>query len=564
MKKRTRVSATRDGFIATKNKKMHNWTMYCTTVGLLTLNIVSKNHAGYITHYDLYFADKHFVGNNQEDLIQMIKNLYLLLGLRKMTENSKEVVVVYVDKLDKIRGFCSKYISEDSGKMVELFNHVEFREWSDWIAEESLEDIQEIVNKIFVPEKYFYLTPNQRTRKLLLKECDDDTYLEVYPEDYIDYKSLRKALFGGICYVKCPGLTIEHNMICLDIKSAYIFSLLIEKHCISKREEVNTDYWEYFLDAEDESSFGLYEIKYSTASTIVSCYKDCDGNNFKKGEQIVKVWMNSIDLSLFMNLPNVYVHNINCLYLEKYRMNYLPYYVRKHLLTEFIKKSEISEDDNPVLYKLQKIVLNGIYGNTIKRVDCKDDFFALRKTNALAPQWGIWTTSYTKKLLLGLATQLQGWYYSDTDSIYCLDTYENSKKIYEYNKMIQDRILDFCRGDEQLFSFIKNLGNFELKHHILKFKAIKQKEYIFTDFSKKVHLKAAGCNKREIPEDDNLYNLDKFPVGTRIFPKINPEKTTEVINGITYTSDGSYWEYTCSGQEAEFELWQIAMINDMK
>lgn len=554
---------TREGFVATENKKLRNWTMYYRKIGMLSLDIETIENAGYIIGYDLKCFDTTLVGPSIHTLKNHLSFIIKNLGLHQITKSSKEVFVIYVDKLDKIRGFFKDDITDDSGKAVELMDFIECREWKDWIDEESLEKMQEIVDKVFIPEKYFYLTPNQRTRKRLLKSCDDKSYLEVYPEDFTTYKALRKALFGGLCYVKCPGLIIEHHMICLDIKSAYIFSLLVEKHCMSKAEKISTDFWEYFLDAKDESSFGLYEIKYATASTIVSCYKDISGESFKKGEQVVKVWMNSIDLKLFMDLPKVYVHDVKCLYLEKYKMTYLPDYVRKYLIEEFIKKSEINESKDPTLYALQKTVLNGIYGNTIKHIDCKDDFFALRKTNALAPQWGIWTTSYTKKLLIGLASKLQGWYYSDTDSIYCLYTPENVEIINEYNERISKRVyMDLCKGNDDLFEKLRDLGTFEEKHQIKKFKALKQKEYLFTDFDDKIHVKAAGCNKREMPLDDKLYDMDKLPVGTRVFPKINPEKTEAIINGEKYVSDGSYYEKVNSGSDAEFELWQQAMMND--
>ena len=61
-------------------------------------------------------------------------------------------------------------------------------------------------------------------------------------------------------------------------------------------------------------------------------------------------------------------------------------------------------------------------------------------------------------------------------------------------------------------------------------------------------VKAAGCNKDEMILDDSLYEADKLPVGTRVFPKI---------------ADDSYWEKECSSKEAEFELFKIAMYNEI-
>ena len=51
--------------------------------------------------------------------------------------------------------------------------HFEFRAYKGWdkkvSAKEAVTFMQNIADKVFIPAKYFYLTPNQRTRKLLKK-----------------------------------------------------------------------------------------------------------------------------------------------------------------------------------------------------------------------------------------------------------------------------------------------------------------------------------------------------------------------------------------------------------
>ena len=534
-------------FISTKNKKLRNWTMYYKTVFMMKIDFTSDQVArkGYLTNWSI--EDKYGIllsGSNRESFFNATKDLINMYGLERMTDLSAKKIVIYIDRLDKIRGFFNDLITEDDGIIVTLEDLIEFREYSQWIESDNIKDMQEIVDNIFIPEKYFYLTPNQRTRKLLLKDADID-FKKLYPDTYNDYKCLRKALFGGICYCPYPDVIIDHPMLCLDIKSAYIFSLLIEQHICSKAIEVDPYKWEYYINNPYEQSLGFYTIHYSTSSNIISCYKDVDGNNLCKGEHTVKMWLNSIDLEILRTLPYIHIHDCVCTYLEQYEMMSLPRYVMDRLITEYIKKSEISEEETPILYHLQKVVLNGIYGNTIKKVDNQDDYKTLKKTNALAPQWGIWTTSYTKKLLLGLATKLAGWYYSDTDSIYCLDTHENREIIKAYNDEIAKRVEAFCSKYGYDFEKLHALGSFELKYEIKKFKALKQKEYLFTTTDNKMIVKAAGCNKDEMKLDDSLYSMRVLPVGTRVFPKIEND---------------SYWEKTCSGDEAFEELFYASLL----
>lgn len=534
-------------FISTKNKKLRNWTMYYKTVFMMKIDFNSDQVArkGYLVNWSI--EDKYGIllsGSNRESFFNATKDLINMYGLERMTDLSAKKIVIYIDRLDKIRGFFNDLITEDDGIIVTLSDLIEFREYSQWIASNNIKDMQEIVDKIFIPEKYFYLTPNQRTRKLLLKDANID-FKELYPDTYNDYKCIRKSLFGGICYCPYPDVIIDHPMLCLDIKSAYIFSLLIEQHICSKAIEVDPSKWEYYIDNPYEQSLGFYTIHYSTSSNIISCYKDVDGNNLCKGEHTVKMWLNSIDLEILRTLPYIHIHDCVCTYLEQYEMQSVPRYVMDRLVYEYVKKSEISEEETPILYHLQKVVLNGIYGNTIKKVDNEDDYKLLKKTNALAPQWGIWTTSYTKKLLLGLATKLTGWYYSDTDSIYCLDTPENREIIKAYNEEIAKRVEAFCNQYGYDFEKLYALGSFELKYEIKKFKALKQKEYLFTTTDNKMIVKAAGCNKDEMKLDDHLYDLETLPVGTRVFPKLEND---------------SYWEKTCDGEEALEELFYASLL----
>ena len=547
----------KQNFISVKDKKLRNWSMYYKYVYMLTINFFTENSAGYMTGWVLKSVKEEYTGSSVEEFIDTLNILKEKYNIETRNASSKDIILIYIDNIAKIRGFFSQYITMDHPKMIQLADNFEFREYTEFIDREDIAAMQNIVDNVFIPDKYFYITPNQMTRKRIAKACDSDLYKEISPKNFDNYSDLRKALYGGICYCPYPEVIFDHPMLCLDIKSAYIYALLVCKHAISKAKTVNTEHYEYYTDSPYETSLGLYTIRYSCASNIISCY------NLEKGEHTVDIWLNSVDLNNLMNLKYIHIHDLKCHYLEEYTLGSIPKYVKDVLVTEYIKKSEIDEEENPVLYHLQKVVLNGIYGNTIKRVEDSEGYKLLLKTNALAPQWGIWTTSYVKSMILELGTMLTGWYYTDTDSIYCLDTKENRAFIAAYNELIERKVKDFCNKEGYEFDKLKDLGKFELKYEIKKFKALKQKEYVFTTTSDKVIVKAAGCNKEEMPLDDSVYYMNKLPVGTRVFPKINEETTTCIKDGKTYTSHGSYYEKTCKGREAEIELMRIAVMNEV-
>lgn len=550
-----------------------NFNMYMTQVFSLDLTIISIEDGGYLKEWVMYDEDGEYVrGKGVSDFINLLHLLKIKYNLEVHSKSCRDKIIIYVDNVMKIMGFFKNQITDEFSTMsVTLLDNFEFRSYKLWNkklkAINAAYFMQKITNELFVTEKYFYLTPNQRTRKLLAKECRKEKSTvakELFPETPTSYALLREALFGGICYCPYPNLIVENPMLELDIKSAYIYIMLTKKFPINRIENVEPKNYEYYLNNKYESSLGIYKIKYTTATNLITCYKyyDNDGkaHHLQKGENIeVTLTLNNIDLEILLNLCNVYILDIECIYLEAYKLDYLPKYVCNKLIEEYIKKSQIDEDASPELYKVQKTVLNGIYGNTIKKIDL--DHYNDKKSKAyLAPQWGIWTTSYTKELLLGLALQMEGWMYSDTDSIYCFDTIDNCAKIEAYNASILRHIYDLCDRLDCNIELLRELGKFETKHKIKKFKALCQKEYLYTTTEDKIIVKAAGCSKEQIKVDDNLYVLDKLSAGTKPFGFIQDEYTEAIIDGEKYSSDSSYYEVILNGEDALLAMYAIERI----
>lgn len=551
-----------------------NFNQYMTQVFSLDMTIISVGDGGYLKEWVLYDEDGEYVrGRGVNDFVNLLHLLRLRYNLEIHSDSCRDKIIIYVDNVMKIMGFFKSHITDEFSTMsVTLLDNFEFRSYKLWNKEINAANaayfMQKIANEMFVPEKYFYLTPNQRTRKLLAKECrkeKNDTAKELFPDTPASYALLREALFGGICFCPYPNVIVENPMLELDIKSAYIYIMLTKKFPIKRIENIDVKNYEYYLNNSYETSLGIYKIKYTTASNIVTCYKyyDSDGkaHHLQKGENIeVTLTLDSIDLNLLLNLPNVYILSVECKYLESYKMDYLPKYVCAKLIEEYIKKSQIDEDKNPELYKVQKVVLNGIYGNTIKKLEDLSKYNSKKSKAYLAPQWGIWTTSYTKELLLGLALKVEGWMYSDTDSIYCFDNIDNCSKIEAYNSQILRDIYDLCDRINANIESIRELGKFDVKHHIKKFKALCQKEYLYTTIEDEIIVKAAGCSKEQMKVDDDLYKANKLPVGTKTFGFIQEDYTEAIIDGEKCSSDGSYYEVVLNGEDAALAMYAIESI----
>ena len=559
----------KNDFLDVIDKSKMNHSKYLKNIYVLDIDFFTYEKAGYIKSWTLKSVNDEYKGNSYEEFLSVLNYIKYKYDLKVYSKYSKDLIMIYIDELDKIRGFFSEFVTYDFSLYVQLFDNFEFRSYKNWNKklkniDDVIEYMQKLVDEMFIPERYFYMTPNQRTRKRIYKKCkknNNDIAKQLYPTSYNNYVNLRKSLFGGICYCPYPNKIIEHPMIAIDLKSAYIYSLLIEKHCISKINNVNKSEWEYYIDNEFESSYGIYNITYTTASNIIHCYKDIDGNNLESREHCtVTMALNNIDLKLLLNMNKVTIHKVECIYLEAYNTEYIPEYLRTVLIEEYIKKNHINKEEDKILYDAQKVILNGIYGNTIKCINSNEEFKANKNSASLTPHWGIWTTSYTKQLLLGLTLNLSGWYYSDTDSAYCLDTIENRRKIEKYNEEIRLRVKDFCDKFGYDFNELKDLGTFEIEYEIKKFKALKQKEYLFTTVDNELIVKAAGCSKEEMILDDNLYKVSKLPIGTRIFKFINDKETKCNIDGKEYKSKGSYYEIPLKNDAAYYMMVALELM----
>ena len=549
--------------IKVRDRKWHNFTSYFEKPFVLKIRWKNYKTYGRLEGWDLSSSDEKYSGQSPiefKNALIDIRNKYLL-GVHN--QNWRDCVIIYIDHIEKINGYFGFLVTDIFPKkeedediepdpiyyqLLDVFEVRSFLPWKENATEdEALELMNTIYEKYFIPEKYFYLTPNQRMRKRIAKACSKEksnTAKNVFPATENDYAISKLAVFGGLCYCKVPNFLFTDNMMALDLVSAYIYSFLVKKHCVTKAKEVNSDLWEAYISNETKASIGIYDLEYDTVDTAVRVFKDEDGENFpvEKGAKVRAV-LCSTDLETILNMRKVYVKKVECLYLEEYCMRYLDKYMREALLTEYLNKKRINKVTQPYEYAQQKIVLNGIAGNAQKYEKTKKGYLNARKNASIAPQWGIFLTAYVRQMVIFLGQTLKGWRYSDTDSIYCLDNFENRKKVDEFNDTIRDSLKDFCNLFDYNYEELKDLGTFKIEEEIKKFVSFSAKHYAYMTKYDEVVVKAAGCDKDNQTFDKHIFDvdengdliLDHIPVGEKI------ERCT----------DNGYYERPISGIEAQ-------------
>lgn len=550
--------------IMIRDKGRGNVSYYVEEAFGLNIDFFSKDGAGYIKSWGLKGPGFNIKGDNIAKLANVLEWLISKYKLKfHKSEHSRDILVIYVNDINVIRGFMSQYITDDFPFYIQIKNFIEFRPIAIW--NEALDDefkIQNyadfLIHTIFIPEKYFYITPNQVPRKHIERACKntDKIAKDIFPDKYYEYTYMKDALFGGFYFIPYKNRIVTEPMIALDLVSAYIYCILIEKHCSTKFVETNTEDYEFFMDCTTKCSIGTYRITYSTFSNKIICYKDIFGKPLEKGENTVLVRLTNIDLKLITKI--VTVLNIECLSLYEADLDYIQEEIRDIVVDEYIKKAEYKETYGPDSPKtlVQKSTVNGIYGDTVRTIHDENEFVARKRDACLAPQWGIFTVSYCKKLLLSLALEVEGWMLSATDSIYCFDTPKNRELLAKINNEITNKVKAWCDKFDYDYEKLRTLGTFKVEAEIKKFKAFSYGCYAYTKTDGELVIKASGCNKDQLPHDDSIYDLYSLPTGTRKLPRFNPETTSCEVDGIVYTSEGSYWEYETKSS-AETDLHYI-------
>ena len=518
--------------IHVKDKRIANHSYYVDECYILNIDIINHTECD---DWTLRSAKHKFVGKNIADLLNALNMLRELYELEKRSDYNSDYLIIYIDDLTKIRGFLYDKINKNSDCDIYIdIDCIEFRSYTHWTKDTDLDVVLDTMThwyETFIADKYFYFTPNQLNRKRIHKIMPDYC-TDMYP-DKVQYNQIIRAVHGGVLYYnKLPS---TQGMLGLDITSAYIYSLVFCKHVSSTPTAANPDDWFSYIGKADVGSIGIYEIEYNHPINNIACYKDLNDEPLKSGHHTVQIAMTNIDLEQLLNLKYIQIINVKCMYLLDYKLDYLPYTFRKYCVECYIDKC--NKPKNTIAYANAKVRLNGIFGNliltTVQRAyeaEFKNSRSTVKATKAAdkaydkldkstRPEWGVFTMAYCKKLVYTLGLQVAGWRYSDTDSIYCDDDSNNRKLVEQFNNKIMSENYALCEQlgytDYDMDKLCK-LGTFDLDVEIERFRVWGNKTYAYKTKSGKYVVKAAGCNKTELPADDSIFDESYKPsVGTR-------------------------------------------------
>lgn len=552
-------------------KKLYNHE-YIEDIGVgLIFNTFTYKNAGYLKSFDLSFSDgTNHKGTTIDEFLEVLDDIRYEFNLEKRSDYSKDTFIIYTNDLQKVFGFLMNYDEHIDifGEYYFVFRGVfEFRDISIWFKNLNTsisiaKHAQALTDDLFMKDKYFYITPTQSVTKKIKRNCDSDIAKRIYPKNDLEYRSMLKSYFGGICVANVTGIILDDFItVEYDRKSAYIYDLLIEKHLCEPLYEADTKNYNYYLENEDKY-FAIMTIKIDNIHGIkrVAKYiKNLKGKELEDGKSCIVTITNSD----FITLKNMCtILNYDCVKLLVGKKDYLPRYVSSVIEEEYAKKVELERLLTLGLatkeqVKLQKIKVNSIYGATVKKILSN---FTYERDNAyLAPQWGIETSAFARKNLLAVALQMKNWLYSDTDSIYCEDCISNAKIVDEFNNNCKMNIYEYCLKNGLDFKIFKTLGSFQAKTFIKKMKIIGKKTYMYTTTDGDFVLKASGI-VNEYGEE--AYNMNKLPAGKKVLGKLNKNRTSCTIDGVTYTSNGSYYDKNVDCDSLEF-LGELVMTSEL-
>lgn len=478
---------------------------YSEQIGILEITIENDEFGGYILQTD----DSYTCGYDLQHLKYTLEMLTADFEIR--TEKARDLMLVYVDDLAKISAFFEvEFMYNRFGKAI-IWKNIEFRSFKPFSKKGDFDVLMDWQAR-FNADGYPYLTPSQYVRKHVEK-LNKGNAADIFP-DREHLPIIQHAVHGGVLYCKDNRIYDEkllgpdQKLIGFDITSAYIYSIAFEKHCSSKPKIIDKNDWDMYLNSNDFGTIGVYKIKYTCVSTVISCFKAYNGEKLKKGEHLtVEICLTNIDLRTLMSIDVCTIEAVECELLYCFKLDYLPKCIRDYCVDVFIQKEHAVPKSAE--YKNIKVMLNsGFFGNFIyilnkylavegSRSEKRRAYYNIKKDAAVSPIWGIFTMSHVKNTIINLGLKTTGWIYSDTDSIYCYDDSYNRQLITDYNKNLLARNKQLCDEFEYPIEAMA-LGCFDIDAEIKRFRAWKTKVYCYETIEGELVIKAAGTDKDDL------------------------------------------------------------------
>ena len=505
---------------------------YLSTLFMLEIDVNADYNLG---HYRIRCDKWDVTGTTHQQLYAVIKTIIADNGLVVRKKCSKDVAIIYVNDLDLIKAFFPKTTLREGFQCWEYKDVIQFRSWHSLLPKGinlSYDDIYYILTQYWQPlfkqYKRPFLTLPQYPRKTMLQRGQASALM---PDNISQLDIMYESLHQGLLYTDGNTDTITSPIIGIDLVSAYIHAIVFHKHCCSKPIKVSADKWEEYIYKEDKGCIGWYDIEYECNHPAIYCYKEYfEQQNLSTGHHTVRISLCDIDLINLINFEHFRIINITCKALYVYDIDYLPKSIRDYCIAQFIKKCTTPHDT--LDYALQKTILNsGFFGNFLHESkqylenENRPKYYQFVKDASACPLWGVYTCAYVRKDIITLALQVDGWHYSDTDSIYCDSTQRNEELINNFNleRWIDNmQLCDLLGYTDEQKKYIVGLGQFKPSEQIIKFRYFTYKRYAYLTVDGKLTVKAAGALSTQKYDESIFDNIDytfKMPMQIKTVDK---------------------------------------------
>lgn len=551
--------------IMIKDKELKNYSIYDIYgrgLYIESLTVYDEDkYKGFITSFE-FALYKHgtifkYKGKTQKELVLLLSNLSK--SKKVYSPYKKEIMVIFVKNLTQVKGFLQNYITDDRNeKYFQVFDTIEFRDISCWLDTEDnavsiAQNANELINTVFIPEKFFYITPNQRPRKLIKRAMGDTVKFvrnNLMPQNEAEYIKDREALYAGVIFDTLREYTYRPkngiDLMYIDLTSAYPYAMIYKKHPMEKLKSVNPKDYKKYNNDENYFTIGTYMLTYTNGDRKLQVYK----MEYNNDEEITEVkTLCGRDLNTISKLCDRI--EIKCLELRVAKVDYLPKEIIWVISDAYEKKQSLKGQGNA--YELSKKVVNGISGDLSRKpmfnIDIngkilsdvatkeafKKNYKKFLKDNCIfSMYWGISVLSIVREILVETAIKTNA-IYGDTDGLFLYAYKENVDYINDYNnKVYKETIALDLIG-------LSGLGQFKVEcKNIQKFKSFNIKTYAYCT-KDKLTTRIAGMKR----DAQNTIGMEVFDDGYEL--KYASMTVREIKGGkINYKdleSDGYYVEY---------------------
>lgn len=524
---RDKKKYTDDRFHTVDKAKKHHSVYIKDVYALDIFCTFNEKDQATIRNWNLIGPDKIYSGKTLDEFKHTLCTLIDKYLLKEYSDTCfyKDQIMIYTDNMDKAMGmlqaaFKITDIFKDD-KQIKQFTILDYfiismtGGWSDSSdVVDIYNDMQQVMNTVFIPNGKVYLTPYQYNRKKLKAL---NRIPSVVPKNYGENKFWRSAYFGGAAFSK-RNITYNKPIIEYDRKSAYLYEYFMP-HLSGPLKEIDPDQWKRWIDnMEVTNSLGTYKIKFEMKHRLLNIFNENDEPWQLNKIYDITINLLSIDLKLFLQCADI--KSIECLTLYEYEVDMLPKAVIDHIVQCFLDKEKYKD-------LLHKKIANANYGSLCMDLDPKR-FRDLKEKPYYSPMWGYEIAAYARQHLYDCGKDLFGWVYSDTDSIFCMKTPENEVVINEYNNYMQKVIKKACEYYNLNFEMIKRIGLFKPEADIAKFIVRGVRTYAYVDTDGNFIQKASGMCPDSYNSIERWESDEDLDYGTKVFKKVDENGYYEI------------------------------------